>query len=238
MDVARYLAIGRRWWWLLILGVMFSVAAYGMATRLHGGARERATYAASTTLFVTLPPLPDSALTVDSAKRPWELDRLMATYGQLVRSRTVAQRAISDAQLSDGADDLASRVTGDTFGYTQLLRVTVTAASPGDAERSVSAVVRAFDAVRAEHAIPGDAAIYETSPAVRTDRATPEFVNIAIVVLAGLVSTIGIVLVFEYVNGGVRETVGPAVQTGRRADGEAIGDPGGATRPLAGNERA
>lgn len=238
MDVARYLAIGRRWWWLLILGVMFSVAAYGIVTRLHGGARERATYASSTTLFVTLPPLPDSALTVDSAKRPWELDRLMATYGQLVRSRTVAQRAISDAQLSDDADDLASRVTGDTFGYTQLLRVTVTAASPGDAERSVSAVVRAFDAVRAEHAIPGDAATYETSPAVRTDRATPEFVNIAIVIFAGLVATAGIVLVFEYVSGGVRETGGPAVHTGRREDGEAVGDPVAATRPLASNERA
>ncbi len=232
MDVARYLAIGRRWWWLLILGVMFSVAAYGVVTRLHGGARERATYAASTTLFVTLPPLPDSALTVDSTKRPWELDRLMATYGQVVMSRTVAERAIRDAGLADDADDLASRITGDTFGYTQLLRVTVNAASPGDAERSVSAVVRAFDAVRAEHAIPGEAAVYETSPAVRADRPVLEFVNIAIVVFAGLVSAAGIVVAFEYVGGGVREAGEPAAPTGPTAYGETVGEQGVATRPL------
>ena len=228
MDVARYLAIGRRWWWLLILGVMFSVAAYGVVTRLHGGARERATYAASTTLFVTLPPLPDAALTVDSTKRPWELDRLMATYGQMVMTRTVAERAIRDAGLADGADDLASRITGDTFGYTQLLRITVAGASAGGADRSLAAVVRAFGEVRAERAIPGDAAVFETSPAVRTDTPAPEFVNIAIVIFAGLVSAASIVIAFEYLGGGVRE-VGDTATAGEHV---------GVARPLAGSERA
>ena len=237
MDVARIFAIGRRWWWLLVVGTLFSVAAYGVATRLYGTAQAPATYAASTTLFATLPPLPDSALTADSAKRPWELDRLMATYAQMAKSRTVAQRAVRDAGLATSPDDLASRITTDTFGYTQLLRVSVTAASVDDAERSVAAVVRAFAEVRAERAIPGDAAVYETSPAARTDRPTPELVNITIVVFWGLLSSAGIVLAFAYMSGGA-STAGEAEAATGIASGQTTREPGGEMRAPAGNERA
>jgi capsular polysaccharide biosynthesis protein len=227
MDVARYLAIGRRWWWLLIIGVMFSLAAYGLVARLHLRTPAPPTYAASTTLFATLP-TPDAAFPIDSARRPWEMDRLMATYGQMVKTRTVAERAVLDAGLSSSPDDLAGRITSDTFGYTQLLRVTVAGPSAGEADRSLAAVVRAFGDVRAERAIPGDAAVFETSPAVRTDTPASELVNIGIVIFAGLVSAASIVIVFEYLGGGVREA-GDTATAGERA---------GATRPLAGNERA
>ena len=198
MDVARILAMVRRWWWLLALGTLFSLAAYGVVTRLYGAPQPAPTYAASTTLFATLPPLPDSALNADAAKRPWELDRLIATYAQMAKSRTVAARAVHDASLATNADDLAARTTTDTFGYTQLLRVTVRARTPDEAERSAAAVGQAFAAVRAEMAVPGDVAVYETARATRTDRPTPEIVNIAIAALAGLISSIAIVLAFEY----------------------------------------
>lgn len=223
MDVARYLAIGRRWWWLLIIGALFSLAAYGLVTRLHLRTPAPPTYSASTTLFATLP-TPDAAFPIDSAKRPWELDRLMATYAQMVKTRAVAERAVLDAGLPASPGDLSARITSDTFGYTQLLRISVTGASAGEADRSLAAVVRAFGEVRAERAIPGDAAIFETSPAVRTDTPASERVNIAIVILAGLVSAASIVLVFEYLGGGVREVADPATA--------------GATRLLARDERA
>ena len=202
MDVARILAMVRRWWWLLALGTLFSLAAYGVVTRIYGTPQPTPTYAASTTLFATLPPLPDSALNADAAKRPWELDRLIATYAQMAKSRTVAARAVHDAGLATSADDLAARITTDTFGYTQLLRITVRAQTPDEAERSAAAVAQAFAAVRAEMAVPGDAAVYETLPATRVDRPTPEIVNIAIAALAGLLSSVAIVLAFEYLAAG------------------------------------
>jgi capsular polysaccharide biosynthesis protein len=238
MDVAQILAIGRRRWWLLVIGVMFSVAAYGVFTRLGLRTPPPATYAASTTLFATLPPLPDAALTAVPAKRPWEFDRLIATYGEMVKSRTVAQRAVRDAGLTTDPDDLASRITTDTFGYTQLLRVTVTGPSAGDAERSVAAVLRAFADVRSEQAIPGDAAVFETSPAIRADRPVPESVNLAIVVVAGLLSASGIVLVFEYLSAGARRTEGGEAAAVAAAGPANDREPGAELWPPADNERA
>jgi capsular polysaccharide biosynthesis protein len=196
MDVAQILAMGRRWWWLLILGVLFSIAAYGVSTRVRGD-QTQPTYGASTTLFVTLPELPSSAFTADAAKQPWELDRLMATYAQMARSRRVAERAIRDGGLTSSPADLASRISTDTFGYTQLLGITVQASSPIEAQRSVTAIVRAFADVRAEQSIPGDASVFESSAPVRTDRPTPLIVDLAIVVLAGVMASGGVVFAFE-----------------------------------------
>ncbi len=216
MDVARILAMGRRWWWLLILGSLFSIAAYGVTTRLRGAPNATPTYSATTTLFATLPALPEPALTADAAKRPWELDRLMATYAQMAKSRTVAERAVRDANLATSADDLVARIDTGTYGYTQLLRITVSAITPADAERSVAAVAAAFGEVRAEHGVPGDTAVFETLRAVRTDRPTPELVNIAIVVAAGLMASLAVVLAFEYGGG--------AASDERRTERETGGD--------------
>ncbi len=222
MDVSRYIAIGRRWWWLVVLGAMFSLAAYGVVTRLHLRTPEPPTYAASTTLFATLPPPPEAQLAADPSRRPWELDRLIATYAQIAKSRTVAERAVRSENLTISADELAARVETDTFGYTQLLRVTVTGTSAAQADRFVGAIVRAFAEVRAERAIPGDAVVYETSAAVRTDKPVAEPVNIAIVVFAGLISAASLILLFEYVLGGgavaamgLVESTEPRTEAGR-----------------------
>lgn len=238
MDVARYLAIVRRWWWLLLLGAMFSVAAYGVVTRLQLRTPAPPTYAASTTLSTTLPPPAESAVAVDPSKRPWELDQLMATYAQMFKSRTVAERAVRNASLTTDPENLAARVETETFGYAQLLRVTVTGVSAGEAERMAAAVVSAFAEVRTERGISGNAAVYETSPAVRTDRPASARVDIAIVVFAGLVSAAGIILVFEFLSAGTRTTGGAETATRLTASYETFAEPGGATRPLAGNERA
>lgn len=196
MDVAQILGIGRRWWWLLLLGVLFSVAAYGVSVRLRRD-QVQPSYAASATLFVALPPPPESALAADAALRPWELDRLMATYAEMAKSRTVAERAVRDGALLTTPDDLGSRTRTETFGYTQLLHISVSAAAPDAADRSVAAIVRAFADVRTERSIPGDASLYETSAAVRTDRPTPLVVNLAIVALAGFMASGGVIFAVE-----------------------------------------
>lgn len=223
MDVAQILAMGRRWWWLLILGVLFSVAAYGVSLRLRGD-QARPAYAASATLFVTLPPPPEAALAADAAKRPWELDRLMATYAELAKSRTVAERAVQDGGLVTTPNDLASRTRTEMFGYTQLLHISVTAAAPDAADRSLGAMVRAFAGVRTERSIPGDASLYETSAAVRTDSPTPLLVNFGIVALAGLLASGGVIFAMERLR--------PALAT---STGE---QPGGAARAPVIHERA
>ena len=225
MDVAQILAMGRRWWWLLALGVLFSIAGYGVAVRVRGESVHPA-YESSQTFFVTLPPLPASALTADPAKQPWELDRLMATYAQMAKSQAVAKRAVHDGGLDVAPGELAASTTTGTFGYTQLLRIGVTAGNSADAERRTTAVVRAFADVRAEQSIPGSASLFETSPAVRVDRPTPMAVNLAITMLAGLVASAGVVFAFEH----RRLTTGMVPSTN--------GQPGTNVRAPATHERA
>jgi hypothetical protein len=53
MEAARYLSIVKRWWWLLIVGTLMSVAAYGIASRIRDRAPASPEFSASTTLFVS-----------------------------------------------------------------------------------------------------------------------------------------------------------------------------------------
>ncbi len=207
MDATPYITFAHRWWWLLLTGTVLSIAAYGVAVQLRDDGDHTPVFSASETLFVSLTPRTDTPgaqpITVD---QPWDMDRLLATYALMLKSDSVAQRAAADLGVANTSDDIRRRITTGTVGTTQLLRLRVTAASPIDASPLATGIVRAFQEVRAEQALPGNAVVTETSPAsLEAQSHNNMLLNTLIVAVAGFFAAAGLIFVFEYVSDSVRD---------------------------------
>ncbi len=203
MDAARAWTLTRRWWWLLIVGTVFAIAAYGIAARIRDRHPAPPVYAATARLFVSLNASSgDNPAVVD---RPFDMDRLLYTYTTLLAGHAVATRAASNLGVMNAPDDLRARISVAQPKNTQLIDVTTRGATAADADALSFATIAAFMQLRVEQQLPGDVALYEAVPAVRETSATSEPLAIGLVAIAGLVAAAAIILAFEYLSDAVRD---------------------------------
>jgi receptor protein-tyrosine kinase len=203
MDAARAWTLTRRWWWLLIIGTVFAIAAYGIAARIRDRHPAPPVYAATARLFVSLNASSgDDPAIVD---RPFDMDRLLYTYTTMLSGHAVAARAASNLDVMNAPDDLSARISVEQPKNTQLIDVTTRGATAADADALSFATVAAFMQLRIEQRLPGDVALYEAVPAAREASGTSEPIAVALVALAGLVGAAAIILAFEYLSDAVRD---------------------------------
>jgi capsular exopolysaccharide synthesis family protein len=220
MEATRYIAIAQRWWWLLIIGVLMAVAAYGIASRIRarGSVAPAPAFTASVTLFV----MDDNtaALDASSASNPnpnMYSDRLLNSYVALIKSPLVAQRTIDRLGLVVPVAEVQRRLAAVALPGTQLIQVTANAASPGDAELLVNGVVQSYLAVHAEGHLPGNA--YVSGVASSQQAAIPpagrsEWKIVLMVAVFGLLTSAAIVVAFEFLTDTVRDFTDAEAATG------------------------
>ncbi len=205
MDAAPVLSLTRRWWWLILLGAVIAVAAYGVASRLRDRNAGPQIYRAAVTMLVTsrgeseTPP-------EGVVDRPWELDRLMSTYAEIIRSDAVAARAALELGGQQDADAIRNNISVDTPGYTQILKVTARGTTPDSAERLAGAIAWSANAVREERQVPGVLTLFDqTAAAPAPNDDTQALLAVAIVALAGAAGAAAIIITFEYATNSIRE---------------------------------
>jgi capsular exopolysaccharide synthesis family protein len=205
MDAARFLSLFRRWWWLPLLGSLMAVAAYGVASVVNGRAEEPAVYRATATLVVSLRD-GDAPLPSDVIDRPWDLDRLMSTYAEIIESEDVATRAAVELGAPERSRQVQRNIDVSTPGYTQILYVTGRGTTPEAATQVAGAAVWAFGAIREERALPGTAKIIRISDAQPVpDDSTSAALTVLLVALAGAAGAGMLVLGFEYLSNALRD---------------------------------
>lgn len=173
MDAARAWTLTRRWWWLLLVGTVMAVAAYGIAARIRDRHPAPPVYAATARLFVSLrAPAADAAAAPDAAAaapavvdRPFDMDRLLYTYTTLLAGDAVAARAAGNLGVANSAAELSARISVAQPKNTQLIDVTSRGATAADADALSFATITAFMQIRSEQRLPGDVALYATVPA-------------------------------------------------------------------------
>jgi capsular exopolysaccharide synthesis family protein len=220
MEATRYFAIVQRWWWLLIIGVLMSVAAYGIASRIRDS-KPLATapaFTASVTLFI----MDDNTAALDaaSASSPGATaysDRLLSSYVELIKSPLVAQRVIDRLGLAVPIAEVQRRLAVAALPGTQLIQVTASAASPGDAELLVNGVVQSYLAVHAEGHLPGNTYISGVAPSQQAaipPAGRSEWKIVFMVAVFGLLSAAAIIVAFEFLTNTVRDSADAEVSTG------------------------
>ncbi len=206
MDASQFFALTRRWWWLVALGALLAVAAYGLMTRLRPQ-DDHPSYEASATLIVyvgTEPPkfgLPDPL---------WDVSRLMATYVEIVASDEVAGEALRS--IGAAAEPALS---AGIVGNAQLIRVRAQASKPEEAVALLDLALTRFDAARDLHRVPGESTVYERPDVTEApvDR-TPTPVSLVLVALAGAIGAAMIAFGFEYLSDAIRDARDAEAATG------------------------
>ncbi len=197
-ELSGYLAMFRRWWWLLIAGaVIAGVAAY-LVTRTIAP-----TYSASATLLVDLSQQPGTVVYNDILAS----ERLTKTYRELITQRPVLEEVLSGGEfpgLTVGGlqDNLDVNITGDT----QLLSVSITDADPDRAALLANAVATTFVEQQNQLSVTraGTVSTVESAESPTSPFAPNMRLNIVLAVAVGLMLAGGLALALEYLDDTVK----------------------------------
>lgn len=121
MELAQYIRIFRKWFWLIAL-LAFLGGSLSYITR----SRQEQTYVAEVTLFVgnfIQDPNPDTGSIYTGLQ-------LVDTYAALATTHEVMQDAVEAGNFPVSADDLRGRVSTEIIEFTSLLKIRVTYTDP------------------------------------------------------------------------------------------------------------
>jgi capsular polysaccharide biosynthesis protein/Mrp family chromosome partitioning ATPase len=203
MELARYLAIIRRWWWTIVVATWAAgLAAYLAASQLPQ------TYEAKATVLVG----PVSA-DFDTQRAAGQL---VETYAEIIPSRPIVRATIQDLGLPDSDATLARRISAIADTTTRFLTIRVQYDDPQTAadiannlvdqlsKETTSATIRPEGEPRLwEEAIPNEEPI------------APEVGLITfLAAAAGLAAALILVTAVEYLIAPIRDPLGLATASG------------------------
>lgn len=124
LDLRQYIALGFKWWWLLVLaGLVGAGAGYAVSQR------QPRIYQATAKIIVGQSIQATDLTSADILTS----ERLAQTYANMARLQPVLQAVVDTLSLSDSWKSLKDRVTVTPIRDTQLLEITVQAVSPEEA---------------------------------------------------------------------------------------------------------
>jgi len=126
IDIYKYVQLGLKWWWLIII-VPTVMAAIGYVIT----PKPKPVYQAITTLMIGPSPL---QTTIDAAVDASASQRLASTYADMALRQPVLQGVVDTLKLNANWQDLKGNVRVRPVPGTQLLEITVTTGSAEEAQ--------------------------------------------------------------------------------------------------------
>lgn len=133
MELRKYFAIAKRWWWL---GILFMLAS--AVTSYAVSQRQVPVYEATTTLMVG-----QSLQAVEVNVRDFQtIERMAQTYADMARRQPVLQAVAETLNLKNDWKTLKKRVRSEPLEGTQLLAIRVEAGSAEEARATADEIAR------------------------------------------------------------------------------------------------
>jgi len=189
MEIREYLKILQRRKWVAILTTLVTVTVVGLGSYL-----QQPIYSAAATVRVAQA----SSGSVDYVDSMYA-ERLMSTYVEIAKSRSLLEEVIERLALPILPGDLAEQIKFEVLANTELLRITVADRNPARAK----AIADALAALLVEQSRTTQQgrqfSVTMVAPAVQPDTPTgPRTkLNIALGTLVGLAGGIGLAFLFE-----------------------------------------
>lgn len=136
MELKLYMALVRRWLWLIVLCTLLAAGGGFVASQLTVPA-----YEASTTLLINQAPVSSTSPDYNSVLTS---ERLARTYAELLRKRPVLEEVVANLGLDTDPDLLAQRVGVNAVRDTQLIVLTVEDIDPQRAADIANEIVAVF----------------------------------------------------------------------------------------------
>lgn len=197
MDVAIYLRLARKWWWLFVAAFLVGGGlAYGISLRLTPS------YQATTTLLVVQRQA-EGAVQLNDIQTA---ERLANTFSRLVTIRPVMEQAISDGRLPFTPEELETRISVRNPVSTQLLEVSALSSDPGLAALMANTVATSFISSNQANLSnrPGLVSVVERAEAPFYPVSPRKTLNAGLGAVALLLITVGAVMLLEYLDDTVK----------------------------------
>lgn len=207
MELTHYVAIARRWWWLLALSTLI-----GGTTAWTVSQFVTPTYRATTTMLVVQQQTPGNVGLADLQAS----ERLANTFSELVTVRPVLERAIEQAGLRITPEELDERLSVSSPPTSQLLEVSAEASTPEAAQDLANLVAETFIATNQSALAnrPGIVSIVERAEAPLSPASPNKALNTLLGAFLALAATATIVASVEYLDDTVKNDEAVATLTG------------------------
>ena len=209
MNVLDVLRLGRRWWWILLLG---PVLAGGVAYIISSSMTP--IYRAQVTMVIQESQVSDPDTFFNDLRAA---ERQAQTFSRLVTLRPVLEETIQRLGLSLGPESLDKKLSVAPIRDTQLITVSATDASPERAATIANTVGQVFidQITEAEPGTRVRIAEQATAPA---DPVSPRVtLNTALAGILGLLVAAGLVALIGYLDDTVKSSEDVRRVTGRPA---------------------
>ncbi|MHB8926878.1 MAG: YveK family protein [Bacillota bacterium] len=195
IDLREYFAIIRRRLWAIILVTVVAVATSGVISYFF----IEPVYSASTTLMILKKDSPGIDYTTLLMNR-----QLVKTYGEIAKSRTVAEHVLVDLSLDMTTAELQGAIHVNTVRDTELIQIRAESTIPAQAELIANAVAKDFirqvvQIMKVENVQVVDPAIEPTAPV----KPRPKL-NMAVAGVLGIMVGVGLAFVLEYLDNTVK----------------------------------
>jgi capsular polysaccharide biosynthesis protein len=203
VELLRYLSILRRHVILIAVTVVAAVALAYVRTP------QTSSYTAQATIYVGFRQFSgtQSGLSSDVLSG---VERLTATFAQMIHSEPIAAEAVDRANLRRSASDVVNATSVEVVEKTQLLRIHVTDGDPVVARDLTNAVADAFiekvqryepSAQAGEGTLPSlPAYVFERATLPTLPAPTPLARNVIVAALFGFLAAAGVAFLREYLD--------------------------------------
>lgn len=130
--------------------------------------------------------------------------QLIKTYSEIAKSRTVAEKTINSLNLDLKPDELSKMINVTPMLDTQIITIKVTNKNPGEASRIANAITKTFIDEAMLKLSSGSLSIMDNAVAPEHPSKPNKKLNIVIAFVLGLIVSLGIVLVIEYMDNTIK----------------------------------
>lgn len=200
MDLKEYISILKKRWALLVIVTLITTLASGIVSYFL----IKPTYKSDISVIIGKMDAADSKTPSMTYNDVMMYQKLVKTYSELAKSRTVAENAIAALGVDMKPDELRSMISVAPKGDTEFLTITVKSKDAAQAMNIANQLARSLKEVstvikKSDNIQILDAAQLPTSP----DSPKP-MLNIAIAFFLGLMVSIGLIFLLEYMDNTVK----------------------------------
>lgn len=126
--------------------------------------------------------------------------KLLKTYSEAIRTIDLVERAIENSKYNLNTEDILDSLTVLALADTQILEISYESKNPKEAEDTLSRIVLEFINTSKELVPNGSVTIIQKVRLPETPVSPNKILNIAISLVLGMMASIGIVILMEYMN--------------------------------------
>ena len=126
--------------------------------------------------------------------------KLLQTYAQAIKTRDLVGRAINDLHYDLEEDDVIEELTVTPVTDTQILQISYKSKSPEEAKEILKSVTQEFITTSKELVPNGNVKVLEEVQLPENPVSPNKTMNIAIAFLLGLMVSVGLVFLLEYLD--------------------------------------